>query len=138
MPNTLRFWWTIRTRCKNSYRNLNNFGFSDCAGYSRLLIHKDKLSVHLSAVIREKIWGGKMRKLFLIARSNMRKAKGQTVAIVVLILLAAILLNLWLMLSMDYKSSAYLSCVSIICVNAQLCDPIITLLKKPHTVYVTG
>ena len=46
-----------------------------------------------------------MKKLFLIARSNMRKAKGQTVAIVVLILLAAILLNLWLMLSMDYKAN---------------------------------
>lgn len=35
----------------------------------------------------------------------MRKAKGQTVAIVVLILLAAMLLNLWLMLSMDYKAN---------------------------------
>lgn len=46
-----------------------------------------------------------MRKLFLIARSNMRKAKGQAVAIVALILLAAILLNLWLMLSMDYKAN---------------------------------
>ncbi len=46
-----------------------------------------------------------MGKLFLIARSNMRKAKGQTVAIVALILLAAILLNLWLMLSMDYKAN---------------------------------
>ena len=46
-----------------------------------------------------------MRKLFLIARSNMRRAKGQTVAIVVLILLAAMLLNLWLMLSMDYKAN---------------------------------
>lgn len=46
-----------------------------------------------------------MRKLFLIARSNMRKAKGQTVAIVVLILLSAMLLNLWLMLSMDYKAN---------------------------------
>ncbi|MDE7095778.1 MAG: ABC transporter permease, partial [Anaeroplasmataceae bacterium] len=46
-----------------------------------------------------------MRKLFLIACSNMRKAKGQTVAIVVLILLAAMLLNLWLMLSMDYKAN---------------------------------
>lgn len=46
-----------------------------------------------------------MRKLFLIARSNMRKAKGQTVAIVVLILLTAMLLNLWLMLSMDYKAN---------------------------------
>ncbi len=46
-----------------------------------------------------------MRKLFLIARSNMRKAKGQTAAIVVLVLIAAILLNLWLMLSMDYKAN---------------------------------
>ena len=46
-----------------------------------------------------------MRKLFLIARSNMRRAKGQTVAIVVLILIAAMLLNLWLMLSMDYKAN---------------------------------
>jgi ABC-type antimicrobial peptide transport system permease subunit len=35
----------------------------------------------------------------------MRKAKGQTVAIIVLILLAAMLLNLWLMLSMDYKAN---------------------------------
>lgn len=46
-----------------------------------------------------------MRKLFLIARSNMRKAKGQTVAIIVLIFLAATLLNLWLMLSMDYRAN---------------------------------
>ena len=46
-----------------------------------------------------------MLKLFLIARSNMRKAKGQTAAIVVLILLAALMLNLWLMLSMDYKAN---------------------------------
>ncbi|MDE7379886.1 MAG: ABC transporter permease, partial [Clostridia bacterium] len=46
-----------------------------------------------------------MRKLFLIARSNMRKAKGQTVAIVVLILIAALMLNLWLMLAMDYKAN---------------------------------
>ncbi len=46
-----------------------------------------------------------MSKLFLIARSNMRKAKGQTIAIIVLILLAAMLLNLWLMLSMDYKEN---------------------------------
>lgn len=46
-----------------------------------------------------------MRKLFLIARSNVRKAKGQAAAIVVLILLAAMLLNIWLMLSMDYKAN---------------------------------
>ena len=35
----------------------------------------------------------------------MRKAKGQTIAIVVLVLLTAMLLNLWLMLSMDYKAN---------------------------------
>ena len=46
-----------------------------------------------------------MRKLLIIARSNMRNAKGQTVAIISLILLAAMLLNLWLMLSMDYKAN---------------------------------
>lgn len=46
-----------------------------------------------------------MRKSFLIARSNMRIAKGQTVAIVVLILLSALLLNLWLMLSTDYQAN---------------------------------
>ncbi len=46
-----------------------------------------------------------MGKSFLIARSNIRKAKGQTIAIIVLILLAALMLNLWLMLSMDYKAN---------------------------------
>lgn len=46
-----------------------------------------------------------MKKLFLIVRSNMRKAKGQTTAIIVLILLAAMLLNLWLILSMDYQAN---------------------------------
>lgn len=46
-----------------------------------------------------------MRKSILIARSNMRKAKGQTTAIIVLILLAAVMFNLWLMLSMDYKKN---------------------------------
>lgn len=46
-----------------------------------------------------------MRKLFLIARSNTRKSKGQTAAIIVLILLASMLLNLWLMLSQDYRAN---------------------------------
>lgn len=46
-----------------------------------------------------------MRKSFLIARSNMRKNKGQAAAIIVLILLAALMLNLWLMLAMDYKAN---------------------------------
>ena len=46
-----------------------------------------------------------MRKRFLIARSNMRRTKGQAAAIIVLILLAAMMLNLWLMLAMDYKAN---------------------------------
>lgn len=44
-----------------------------------------------------------MQKGFLIARSNLRRSKGQTAAIIVLLLFAASMLNLWLMLSMDYK-----------------------------------
>lgn len=46
-----------------------------------------------------------MRKSFLLVRANIRKAKGQTAAIVVLIFLAALMLNLWLMLSTDYKQN---------------------------------
>lgn len=46
-----------------------------------------------------------MRKSLLIARSNTRRAKGQAVSIFVLILIAAFMLNLWLMLSMDYKAN---------------------------------
>jgi len=46
-----------------------------------------------------------MRKSFLIARSNIRKDKGQAAAILILMLLAACMLNLWLMLSMDYKAN---------------------------------
>lgn len=42
-----------------------------------------------------------MNKNLLLARSNIRKAKGQTVAIVVLVLLASIMMNLWLMLSLS-------------------------------------
>ena len=44
-----------------------------------------------------------MGKCFLIARANLRRGKGQTAAIVALILMGAAMLNLWLMLSMDYK-----------------------------------
>lgn len=44
-----------------------------------------------------------MKKCILIARSNLRRAKGQAAAITILILLAAFMLNLWLMLSLDYK-----------------------------------
>ncbi|MCI8489783.1 MAG: FtsX-like permease family protein [Lachnospiraceae bacterium] len=46
-----------------------------------------------------------MQKSILIIRSNIRKAKGQTVSMLVLILIAALMLNLWLMLSMDYKAN---------------------------------
>ncbi len=45
-----------------------------------------------------------MKNLILI-RSNLRKAKSQAVAIAVLILLASVMLNLWLMLAMDYKQN---------------------------------
>ncbi len=46
-----------------------------------------------------------MGKWILIARSNFRRARGQTAAIALLVLLAAFMLNLWLMLSMDYKQN---------------------------------
>lgn len=46
-----------------------------------------------------------MRKIFLLTRTNMHKAKAQTAAIIILIFLASIMLNLWLMLSMDYKQN---------------------------------
>lgn len=42
---------------------------------------------------------------FLLARANLRRAKGETASIAVLILLAACMLNLWLMLSLDYKQN---------------------------------
>ncbi|MCI8639849.1 MAG: FtsX-like permease family protein [Coprococcus sp.] len=46
-----------------------------------------------------------MKNCFLLVRSNLRKAKGQAAAIIVLIFLAALTLNLWLMLSMDYRQN---------------------------------
>lgn len=46
-----------------------------------------------------------MGKNILFIRSNLRKAKGQTAAIAVLVFLAAFMLNLWLMLSFDYKQN---------------------------------
>lgn len=46
-----------------------------------------------------------MSKNSLLTRSNIRKAKGQTVAITVLVLFASIMMNLWLMLGIDYKSN---------------------------------
>lgn len=50
-------------------------------------------------------WGGNMWKNILLAHANLRKSKGQTTAIIVLIFLAALMLNLWLMLSTDYKQN---------------------------------
>lgn len=44
-------------------------------------------------------------KNLLLVRSNLRKAKGQTVTVVILLLLSALMLNLWLMLSTDYKQN---------------------------------
>lgn len=41
----------------------------------------------------------------LLIKANLRRAKGQTVAIVVLVLLSSLMMNLWLMLSMDYKKN---------------------------------
>ncbi len=46
-----------------------------------------------------------MAKMFLLAHSNLRKTKGQMAAIIVLLLLASLMLNLWLMLSMDYRQN---------------------------------
>lgn len=46
-----------------------------------------------------------MNRNILIARSNVRKSKGQTVAIIVLVLLSSVLMNLWLMLATDYKKN---------------------------------
>lgn len=50
-------------------------------------------------------WGGSMKKSFLIALSNIRKSKSQMAAIAALIMFAALMLNLWLILSMDYKQN---------------------------------
>lgn len=41
----------------------------------------------------------------IFAGSNIRRAKGQTAAVAVLAFLAALMLNLWLMLAMDYKQN---------------------------------
>lgn len=41
----------------------------------------------------------------LLVRSNFRKAKGQIAAIIVLMLLSSAMMNLWLMLSMDYEKN---------------------------------
>lgn len=44
-----------------------------------------------------------MRKSFLLASSNVRKSRGQMASIFILVLLAALLLNVWLALALDYS-----------------------------------
>lgn len=46
-----------------------------------------------------------MNKSILLVRTNLRRARGQAAAIVVLMLLAAMMLNLWLMLATDYRQN---------------------------------
>lgn len=46
-----------------------------------------------------------MNKSILLARMNLRRARGQGAAIVVLMLLAAMMLNLWLILATDYRQN---------------------------------
>ncbi len=44
-------------------------------------------------------------KSILLARANIRRGKGQTAAIVMLVLLSSLMMNLWLMLSTDYRKN---------------------------------
>lgn len=44
-----------------------------------------------------------MRKSILLTRANLRRGRGQMATIFILIFLAGLMLNLWLMLSMDYN-----------------------------------
>lgn len=46
-----------------------------------------------------------MRKSILLAKANLRRAKGQAAAIIGLMLFASLMLNLWLMLATDYKQN---------------------------------
>ncbi len=46
-----------------------------------------------------------MKEMILLMGSNLRRAKGQTISIGVLVLFASVMLNLWLMLSTDYKQN---------------------------------
>ncbi len=49
--------------------------------------------------------GANFHRNYLLARSNLRKAKGQTTAMIVLVLLSSMMMNLWLMLATDYKKN---------------------------------
>lgn len=46
-----------------------------------------------------------MEKALLLARANLYKTKGQMAAITILLLLASFMLNLWLILSLDYRQN---------------------------------
>jgi len=48
---------------------------------------------------------GNFNRNKLLTLANIRKAKGQTITIIVLVLLSSIMMNLWLMLSMDYQKN---------------------------------
>ncbi len=49
--------------------------------------------------------GGSLNRNILISRANIRKAKGQTAAIITLVVLSSLMMNIWLMLSIDYKNN---------------------------------
>lgn len=49
--------------------------------------------------------GAGFDRSMLLSRSNIRKARGQAAAIVVLVFLSSIMMNLWLMLATDYKQN---------------------------------
>lgn len=46
-----------------------------------------------------------MKKFILFVKANLRRSKTQTISTFVLVLLASMLLNIWLMLSFDYKQN---------------------------------
>ena len=46
-----------------------------------------------------------MKKTLIIAHSNFRKSKGQMISIAALMLIVGMMLNLWLILQMDYTKN---------------------------------
>ncbi|MDE6024193.1 MAG: FtsX-like permease family protein [Lachnospiraceae bacterium] len=50
-------------------------------------------------------WGGRMKKALIIAHSNFRKSKGQMISIAALMLIVGMMLNLWLILQLDYAKN---------------------------------
>lgn len=49
--------------------------------------------------------GANFDRSILLSRANIRKARGQTVAIVALVLLSSVMMSLWLILGTDYKQN---------------------------------